>query len=111
LHNNFRHTVFSQISDYGTNFELLQFHYDLWLFKTVSGAITTAEFWKWQHHYLIDAVRQFSFPTLFITISPSEWSFPLPPWLRQLQQLTGLGETELAAYETLVITKTRNDLQ
>ena len=22
--------VFSQISDYGTNFELLQFHYDLW---------------------------------------------------------------------------------
>ena len=34
--------VFSQISDYGTNFELLQFHYDLWIFKTISGAITTA---------------------------------------------------------------------
>ena len=111
--------VFSQISDYGTNFELLQFHYDLWLFKTVSGAITTArkklcsaatslqnktfssEFWKWQHRSLVDSVRQFGFPTLFITISPSEWSFPLPPWLRQMQELSGLGETNLAAFETL----------
>ena len=34
--------TFSQISDYATNFELLQFHYDLWVFKTISGAITTA---------------------------------------------------------------------
>ena len=34
--------VFSEIADYGTSFELLQFPYDIWLFKTVSGAITTA---------------------------------------------------------------------
>ena len=79
-----------------TNFELLQFHHEIWLFKTVSGAITTArkrycspatsleskifssEYWKWQHQCLIDSVRQFGFPTLFITISPSEWSFPIP---------------------------------
>jgi hypothetical protein len=111
--------VFSQISDYGTNFELLQFHYDLWIFKTISGAITTArkkycsparaldaktfsaDYWKWHNYCLIDAVRQFGPPTLFLTISPSEWSFPLPPWLKTLQQLTGLGETELSAYETL----------
>lgn len=91
--------TFSQVSDYGTNYELLQFHYDLWLFKTISGAITTArkkycstaraldaktfssEYWKWHNYCLIDAVRQFGPPTLFITISPSEWSFPLPPWL------------------------------
>lgn len=111
--------VFSQVCDYATNYELLQFHYDLWLFKTVSGAITTArkthcsparslegkpfssEFWKWQHRYLCDAVKQFGFPHLFITISPSEWSFPVPLWLKQLQQLTGLGETNLSAYETV----------
>ena len=111
--------VFSKISDYATHYELFQFHYDLWLFKTVSGAITTArktqclpakslegkpfssEFWKWQHHYLGDAVKQFGFPLLFITISRSEWSFPLPPWLKQLQELTGLGETDLSAYKTM----------
>ena len=111
--------VFSEIADYGTSFELLQFHYDIWLFKTVSGAITTArqrscspatslqaktfssEFWKWQLRCLIDSVKQFGFPSLFIVISPSEWSFPLPPWLQQLQQLSGLGETNLAAFETL----------
>ena len=34
--------AFNQISDYVTNFELLQFHYGLWASKTVSGAITTA---------------------------------------------------------------------
>ena len=57
----------SQISDYGTNYELLQFHYDLW------------------HNYgLVDAVRQLGPLTLFITISPSELSFPLPPWLKNL---------------------------
>ena len=33
--------VNSSIADYGLNHELLHFHYDLWLFKTVSGAITT----------------------------------------------------------------------
>ena len=111
--------VFSKISDYATNYELLQFHYDLWLFKTVSGAITTArkthcspakslegksfssEFWKWQHRFLCDAVKQFGFPHLFITISPGVWSFPLPPWLKQWQELTGLGETDLSAFETI----------
>ena len=111
--------VFSEIADYGTSFELLQFHYDIWLFKTVSGAITTAwkrscspatsleaktfscEFWKWQLRCLIDSVKQFGFPDLFITISPSEWSFPLPARLQQLQQLSGLGEKNFAAFETL----------
>lgn len=111
--------VFSQVLDYGTNFELLQFHYDFWLFRTVSGAITTAqrfhstpaqslagkafspEFWKWQHLALIDAVQQLGYPSLFITISPSEWSFPLPPWLLKLQEYSGLYETELPAFETM----------
>ena len=76
----FMNKVFSEISDFGTNFELLQFHYDLWIFKTVSGAVTTArqkhcsparkleaktfsaDFWRWQHLALIDAV-----PTIWIS--------------------------------------------
>ena len=120
--------VFSQISDYGTNFELLQFHYDLWLFKTASGAITTARkkycsparslkakvfssgFWKRQHHCLVDAVRQFGFPSVFITISPSEWFFPLPPWLKQIQESTGLGQTNLSAFETFHFVNTLEQL-
>lgn len=120
--------VFSEICDYGTSFELLLFHYDLWVFKTVSGAITTArkrycspakalehktfsqEYWKWQHRALIDAVKQFGYPSLFITISPSEWSFPRPPWLDQLESLTGRGPTQLAAFETIHIVNTLEQL-
>ena len=34
--------VFSNTLDYALQYQLLQFHYDLWLFKTVSGAISSA---------------------------------------------------------------------
>lgn len=34
--------VNSEIADYSMNHELLHFHYDLWLWQTVSGAIATA---------------------------------------------------------------------
>ena len=37
-------------------------------------------YWDWQHPFLIDSVQKFSFPALFITINPSEWSFPVPFW-------------------------------
>ena len=33
--------VNSSIADYGLNDELLHFHYNLWIFKTISGPITT----------------------------------------------------------------------
>lgn len=60
-------------------------------------------FWRWQHRLLIDAVRQFGYPSIFVTISPFEWSFPWPPWIEQLRALTGLGPTRLAAVETVHI--------
>lgn len=114
----FMKKVHSCIVDYGTTYELLHFHYDLWLFKTVSGALSSgrfrmcslarsletkpfsAEYWKWQHRFLKDAVQQFGPPSIFLTISPYEWSFPAPPWLISLRHITGRGPTELAAYET-----------
>ena len=34
--------LFSNIVDYGTTYDLLQFHYDMWIFKTVTGAISSA---------------------------------------------------------------------
>ncbi|XP_057302962.1 uncharacterized protein LOC130638095 [Hydractinia symbiolongicarpus] len=84
----------SEIIDYSVNFELLQYQYDRWMYKTVSGAIESGKkfgstpvasldrkifssgYWKWQHRYLLDAVRQFGYPKLFMTISPYEWTFP-----------------------------------
>ena len=37
----FINKLFSNIVDYATTYDLLQFHYDLWIFKTVSGAISS----------------------------------------------------------------------
>ena len=34
--------VLCSILDYSTVYEILQFHYDFWLFKTISGAISSA---------------------------------------------------------------------
>ena len=106
------------------NHELLHFHYDLWLWQTVSGAIASArqlkcspnkaleteafssEYWRWQHRYLMDAANQFERPSLFITISPYEWSFPFPPWLANLHASTSHGQTNLAQFETMHIVNT-----
>ena len=114
--------ITSAVSDYAMHYDLLHYNYDCWLFKTIIGAINSAkqaqgspataleaktfshQYWANQHHYLIDAVRQFGFPSMFITISPFEWSFPFPPWLNNLRNQTGKGPTELAIPETIHIT-------
>lgn len=114
----FNTKLHSEIIDYGMHFELLQFQYDRWLYKTVSGAINTARFqncsparaldtktfsatyWQWQHRYVLDAVEQFGLPDVFITLSPYEWSFPFPEWLENIRKLTGKRPTELAGLET-----------
>jgi len=86
---------FSPVIDYSLHFELLQFTFDRWVYKTSTGALQSSwqyygavsqhkvlsaldskpfsiEYWKWQNRYLTDAVQQYGFPTLFITISPYE---------------------------------------
>ena len=116
--------VLSCIPCYSLEFELLHFHYDKWIFKTVTGAITTArrfkcsparslddktfslEYWRWQHRVLLDAVTQYGLPSVFVTISPYEWTFPFPSWVSGVRQATGKGPTELAGYETLHIAHT-----
>ena len=103
----------------------MQLVFDRWLYKTITGAINSTRilspnsgrppppfyalqdkpfsigYWDWQHRNLIDIVRQFGFPSLFITISPSEWSFPLPLWLEAFSIETGYGPTQSACFETL----------
>ena len=115
------HKLTSQIADYAMLYDLLQFHYNLWLWQTVSGAIASArklncspnkaleakafssEFWKWQHRYLLDAVEQFGTPSLFITISPYEWTFPFSLWMESLRKRSAKNPTSLATLETLHI--------
>ena len=41
--------------------------------------------------------------TVFITISPYEWSFPFPPWIETLHEMSGKNPTSLATLETLHI--------
>ena len=113
--------IASPISDYAMNYDLLHYQYDRWLFKIITGAINSAkqaqcspaaaleaktfshQYWTNQHRYLIDAVRPFGFPSMFITISQFEWTFPFPPWLEHLHKQTGKGPTELAIPETIHI--------
>ena len=114
----------SAIIDYCLDFDLLQYVFDRWLYKTITGAINTYRsisqsqsqsaaflaledkpfstgYWQWQHRYLLDAVHQFGMPTLFITISPSEWTFPWPMWLKDISSATGYGPTTLPFFETI----------
>lgn len=78
----------SSIVDFGQDYGLIQYQYDMWMFKTVSGAVESGRtygtspmraletkcfstaYWQWQHRFLKGAVPQFGYPTLFITISP-----------------------------------------
>ena len=115
----YMHKVLSPVIDYCMEFDLLQFTYDRWLFKTVTGAINSskasgcspncglqqksfsATFWRWQHLLLIDAVRQYGFPSFFVTISPYEWSFPWPGFIDQIRNQQCLEPTDLPVLETL----------
>lgn len=101
--------ITSAVSDYAIHYNLVHYQYDRSLFKTITGAINSAkqgqcspptaleaktfshQYWANQHHYLKDAVRQFGFPSMFITISPFEWTFLFPPWLNNLRNQTGKG--------------------
>ena len=113
--------ILSEVLDYSLDYDLLQFLYDRWIFTTDSGAIGSAryfntsaatslstktfslDYWRWHHRYLMDAVRQYGFPDVFITLSPYEWTFPTPVWLQNAADISGKMPTQLATLETLNI--------
>ena len=92
----FMTNVMSQIVDYALDFELLCFQYDRWLFETITGALNSSQdfncsaakaldaktfslgYWQQQHRYLLDAVWQHGFLSLFLMLNPYQWSFPFP---------------------------------
>ena len=73
--------------------------------KALETKTFSSEYWRWQHRYLMYAVKQFGHPDLFITISPFEWTFPQPPWLQKLREETGHGPTNLSEQELFVTQK------
>ncbi|CAK8689947.1 unnamed protein product [Clavelina lepadiformis] len=99
--------VLSPVVDYSMDYALLQFNYDRWLYETISGAIEAGRrfkcnpyksldgksfslsYWKWQHLHLEDAGKHFGPPTIFITVSPCEWTFPLPKLLEHFHDENG----------------------
>ena len=113
--------LLSGVSDYGMHFDLLQLQFDRHILKTVRhrcGAATAAGFdahlalqhqhwtpgyWKRQHRLLLDVVDQLGYPDVFLTISPYEWLFPFPYWLRKAYSLSKKGPTEMAGPEVLCI--------
>lgn len=115
----FMHKLLSPVNDYALHYDLLQYHYDRWLFKTITGAVNASKasgcspnrsletksfsktFWHHQNLYLIDAVRQYGYPSFFITISPYEWTFPFPPFLDHLRSQYAKDVTQIPALETL----------
>lgn len=95
--------LLSPVHDFAINFEILHYQCDRWLFKTIAGAVNASKasgcspnrslenksfsktFWQHQNLYLIDAGRQYGYPSFFITISPYEWTFPFPPFLGEMR--------------------------
>ena len=117
----YMHKVLSPVVDFAITYDILQYQYDRWLFKTITGGVNASKasgcspnrslenksfsktFWQHQHLFLIDAVHQYGFPSLFITISPYEWTFPFPPFIEDIRNTYGKDTTEVAVLETLHI--------
>ena len=117
----YMHKVLSGVVDFAINYDILHYQYDRWLFKTITGAVNASKasgcspnrslenksfsktFWQHQHLFLIDAVHQYGFPSLFITLSPYEWTFPFPPFIDNIREIYGKDITEVAVLETLHI--------
>ena len=118
------HKVLAPVVDYTLNFELLQYQYDCWLFRTITGAVNSlqasgcslnvglqqksfsATYWQWQHMYLLDTVHQYGYPSFFLTLSPYKWTFPWPTFVEELWWDQGLKPTEVPILETLHVAHT-----
>ena len=89
--------VHSCVGGYSSTPELLHFIWDLWLWSAVGGAKNSSgvhirealaskpfspELWRTYHMALVDLQKQVGWPSLFLTISPYEWTFPYHSWLQ-----------------------------
>lgn len=109
----------SEVPGFASEYDLLHFAYDQWLFATLTGAAAIAgdnlrnvlgnkqfspAYWRWQHLKLVDGVRQLGQPSVFLTLAPYEWTFPMANWVERVRAELGRKVTDLSGPETLHIT-------
>ena len=108
--------VLSPVIGYGTDPDLAQYVYDLWLWSRLGGAKNASgvtmraalsgnsfspEYWKTWHAALLDMQKQLGFPTMFLTIAPYEWSFPYHAFMEDEIQKTLMARLWLPGPEAL----------
>ena len=90
--------VLGPLTEYGTNYELMHFIYDLHMWSTlgakknnkysvtlrimVKGMSFSPLFWRQRHLGLLDLQRRLGFPSVFFTLAPYEWSWIAGWWTR-----------------------------
>ncbi len=112
----FLRKVFGPITDYGSQYDLLHFMYDLSLWSDIGakkaelthmpmrlalkGQPWTPAFWMARHAALLDLQRQCGPPVLFKTWAPYEWASPYHPWVLDMMEKEGRSRLHLAGPET-----------
>ena len=117
----FLRKVFSEVPDFARSYALLQFQFDRYVFRKIrcrahvadtvgcdapwllSTCHWTPAYWHRQHRALQDVTLQLGTPDLFVTISPYEWTFPFPYWIRKAHEALGAGPTDCPGIEVLAI--------
>ena len=111
--------VHGSLIGYGSDALLLHFVWDLWMWSSIGGAKNASglalrealankpfspEMWKTKHLALVDLQKQIGWPSVFITISPYEWSMPYHSSVEDELQKTLAARLQAPATETLHIT-------
>ena len=111
----------SPLLEYGADYELLHFAYDLTLWSALgaksnlnletvplrllmAGHSFSREYWWSLHLGVVDMVRQRGLPEIFWTFAPYEWSFPYHEYMRDQMQKELLARLRFPIEETLHMT-------
>ena len=115
----FLRKVLSPVIGYGSEYPLLHFVYDLYLWTTIGtkknlaartnvalrhllkGSPWTPEYWRVRHRAVLDMQRQCGHASLFRTRAPFERTFPYYVWVMDEQAALGRARQHLAGAETL----------
>ena len=113
--------LMSRVLDYAADFSLLQFHFDVHIYRTTVSASFVAVrqsissdtaldskpwtklYYRKHHRQLVDAVLQLGDPDGYGTCAPYEWSFPWPYWIEQARHVLGRGPTEIGSLEVIAM--------
>jgi len=116
----FQRLVMSEVLDFCTDFDLLQFQFDQMVFNQIAGKKNVAsgigntlrnmlststfgpKFWQCKTDCVVDMIRIYGVAALwFATISPYEWTFPWSECVKRARDNAGKGVTGLAGLEVV----------